>query len=114
MKYLIAEEEFVWEEHPLLPGAQSVTLFSQKEHGAQATTGMVKLPKGLTLDWHDHGPSDDILLILAGKAKMEIEGVGNLKMKKGSNILVPGRARHRIHDITEDLFIYHIKAPAEV
>ncbi|MFC1798284.1 cupin domain-containing protein [Thermodesulfobacteriota bacterium] len=114
MKYLIPEEEFEWEDHPMVEGAQSVTLFTRKEHGAQATTGMVKIPKGRHLDWHDHGDSDDILLILDGRAKMEIEGVGNLEMKKGSNLLIPGHVRHRIHDVSEDLFIYHFKAPPEV
>ena len=40
-------------------------------------------PKGKELEWHDHGDSDDILHILGGRAKMEMEGIGNLEMKKG-------------------------------
>ncbi len=114
MKYVIDEAEFEWQDHPLCKGAKMVSCFTRKEHGAQANTGMVKLPKGQALEWHDHGASDDILLILAGKAKMEIEGVGDLPMQKGSHVLVPAHVRHRIHDVSEDLFIYHFKAPAEM
>jgi len=114
MKYILHEEDLEWADNPNIKGAQMVTFFTKEEQGAQATIGMVKLPKGSELPWHDHGESDDILHILEGKAKMEMEGIGNLDMKKGSHVLVPGTVRHRIHEITEDLTLYHIKAPPTV
>ena len=112
MKYVIHEEELEWGVHSALEGAEMTTFFTKKDQGAQATIGMVKIPKGKTLDWHDHGDSDDILHILAGKARMEMEGIGDFEMKKGSHILVPAHVKHRIHDVSEDLKLYHIKAPA--
>ena len=111
MKYIVYEEEISWQDHPNVNGGKIATFFSKEKQGARATIGMVKIPKGSALKWHDHGESDDILFVLAGKAKMEIEGVGDLEMKKGSHVLVPGPTKHRIHEVTEDLFIYHVKAP---
>ena len=55
-----------------------------------------------------------VLHILEGKAKMEMEGIGDFDMKKGSHVLVPAHVTHRIHDVTEDLTLYHIKAPATI
>jgi quercetin dioxygenase-like cupin family protein len=113
-KYLFREEELEWIDHPKIEGGKSTTIFSQERQGAQGTVGMVKLPKGQTLPWHDHGKSDDILFVVAGKGKLEMEGIGDLEMKKGCHILVPGLIKHRIHDITEDLTLYHVKAPPTV
>ncbi len=114
MKYVIHEEELEWGNHPGVEGGKMVTFFTKKGQGAQATIGMVKIPKGGELKWHDHGDSDDILFILAGKARMEMEGIGDMEMKKGSHVLVPAHVTHRIHDVSEDLTLYHIKAPATV
>ena len=114
MKYVIHDEELEWGSHPDVQGGKMVTFFTKKEQGAQATIGMVKIPKGAALKWHDHGDSDDILYILDGKAKMEMEGIGNMEMRKGSHVLVPSRVKHRIHDVSEDLTLYHIKAPATI
>ncbi len=114
MKYVIHEEELEWGLHTALEGAEMTTFFTKKDQGAQATIGMVKIPKGKELDWHDHGESDDILHILQGKAKMEMDGIGDFDMKKGSHVLVPAHVRHRIHDVSEDLTLYHIKAPATI
>ena len=114
MKYVIHDDELEWGRHPGVEGGEMVTFFTKKKQGAQATIGMVKIPKGCALDWHDHGDSDDILFILGGKAMMEMEGIGNLEMKKGSHVLVPGRVKHRSHDVSEDLTLYHIKAPATI
>ena len=114
MKYVIHDEELEWGVHPGIEGGNMVTFFTKKEQGAQATIGMVKIPKGGALKWHDHGDSDDILFIFDGKAKMEMEGIGDFEMKKGSHVLVPAHVKHRIHDVTESLMLYHIKAPATV
>ena len=113
-KYLFREDELEWKDHPKIEGGKSTTFFSKERQNAQATIGMVKLPKGQVLPWHDHGKSDDILFVLEGKGKLEMEGLGDLEMEKGSHILVPGLVKHRIHDITEDLTMYHVKAPPTV
>ena len=111
MKYVFHEEEIEWKEHPNVAGGKMVNLFTKENQGSQATIGMAKIPKGQELKWHDHGQSDDILHIFEGRGKMEMEGIGNLEMKKGSHVFVPGGVRHRIHEVTEDLTFYHFKAP---
>ena len=46
MKYIIHEEELEWADNPNIKGGQMVTFFTKEIQGAQATIGMVKLPKG--------------------------------------------------------------------
>lgn len=112
MQYFFNEDEVEWIDHPRVKGGKSITLFTQKDQGAQATIGMVILPKGQINDWHDHGESDDVIYVQEGRAKAEIKDVGEFELKKGSHLLFPKHIKHRIFDITEDLKIYHIKAPA--
>lgn len=112
MKNVFHKEEIDWGPHAKVKGGKSTTLFTKAGQNAQATVGMVVLPKGSELPWHDHGRSDDIIFVLGGSAEIEMEGIGVFPMKEGSHILVPGLNRHRIFNISEDLKLYHVKAPA--
>ena len=110
MNYLINEDQVRWGEHPSVKQGKFALLFS-KDEGSRATIVMVKLPKGAEHHMHDHGESDDILYILRGKAKMEVEGVGSFDLKKGSVFRAPAHVRHRLYDITEELVIYGVYVP---
>ena len=114
MKNVLNENELERIDHPRIKGGMSTTFFSKEKQGAQATVGMVKLPKGGMLPWHDHGHSDDIIMVLEGRGLIEMDGIGVFEIKKGSHVLVPGSNRHRIYEITEDLTLYHVKAPPTV
>lgn len=114
MKNVFNENELEWIDHPKVEGGKSTTFFSKEKQGSQATVGMVKLPKGGMLSWHDHGKSDDIIFVLEGRGLIEMDGIGVFEMKKGCHVLVPGLNRHRIYDIEEDLVLYHVKAPPTV
>jgi len=116
MEYLVNEEELQWQNHPSGDwgrGRRKI-LHSKEKNGSLATVLMVNIPKGGGNPVHVHEESDDILYILSGKAKMEIEGIGSLEMKKGSCIRIPKNTKHRIHDVTQDLILYDIFAPATI
>lgn len=112
MNYFFSEATVPWKDHPKVKGGKSAELFTKEEHGAHATIGLAMLPAGEINDWHDHGEAEDIIFILGGKAKLELEGIGVFNLEKGSHAWVPGFMKHRIFDIIEDLTLYHIKAPA--
>ena len=56
---------------------------------------------------------DEVYVILAGRGKFVCEGE-TIDVKPGQTIYVPAGDEHRFFDITEDLDILVIFAPAEV
>ena len=111
MDLLVNEEEVEWQDHATVKGAK-IKVLQSKEQGALATTILVSMPKGPGIPAHVHEGSDDIVYVLKGRAKMEIEGIGSFDLKKGSCMRVPKDTKHRIHDVTEDLLQYNVFAPA--
>jgi len=103
MEYVIQEEEMAWQDHPRMRGGQYKGFYSREKQGSLATIQLIKVQKGGGNDLHVHEESDDILYILSGKAKMEIEGIGAVQMTKGSCVRVPKNTKHRIYEVTEEL-----------
>jgi mannose-6-phosphate isomerase-like protein (cupin superfamily) len=56
---------------------------------------------------------DEVYVVLAGRAVLEIDGVGS-PVAPGAVVYVPARVPHRFVDITEDLRIIVLFAPPEV
>ena len=86
--------------HPFLP-IQIKNLLTRKDDRADITIFLVSLPAGKEIPEHVHETQEDIIFILAGKAKMRIEGVGEFNLEKGAFIRVPKNTKHRIYDVTE-------------
>lgn len=61
---------------------------------------------------HLHESSDDIIYVLQGKAKMWIEGIGDVPLATGSFLRIPKGTRHQPHSIEEDFVAYDIWYPA--
>lgn len=112
MEYLVNEEKMQWQDHPRMSLGQYKVLYSKEKHGSLATIQLVKVQNGGGNELHVHEESDDILYILSGEAKMEIEGVGAVQMRKGSCVRVPKNTKHRIYDVTEELIFFDVFAPA--
>ncbi len=111
MEYMINEEKMKWQDHPRMRLGQYKLLYSKEKHGSLATIQLIKVQKGGGNEFHVHEESDDILYILSGEAKMEIEGVGSVQMRKGSCVRVPKNTRHRIYDVIEELIAFDVFAP---
>ncbi len=111
MEYAVNEGEIQWQDHPRMRLGQFKVFYSKEKHGSLATIQVIKVQKGGGNDLHVHEESDDILYILSGRAKMEIEGVGAVEMRKGSCIRIPKNVKHRIYDVAEELIAFDVFAP---
>jgi quercetin dioxygenase-like cupin family protein len=108
---VIQPEKIKWEPHPQLKTAKVVYLLSNRDEKADLTCMLVQLPKGTQVEKHIHTTSDDIIYVLAGKATMWIDDIGDVPMVKGAFIQIPKGVAHQPHDIEEDLLAYDLFYP---
>jgi quercetin dioxygenase-like cupin family protein len=104
------EKEVKWTPHPTLP-IQIKSFLSKKDDQGDITIFLVKLPAGKDIPVHVHETQEDIIFILAGKAKMWIDGVGDFDIDKGTFIRVPKNTKHRIYNVTQDILNYDVFTP---
>ena len=104
------EKELSWEPHPSLP-IQIKPFLSKKADRADVTIFLVKLPVGKEIPEHVHETQEDIIFIVAGKAKMWIDGVGDFTLDPGTFVRVPKNTRHRMYDVTEEILNYDVFTP---
>ena len=110
MKCVKRERDVEWAPHPFLP-IQIKSFLSKKDDGGDITIFLVKIPAGREIPVHVHETQEDIIFILAGRAKMWIDGVGDFDIEKGTFIRVPKNTQHRIYDVTEDILNYDVFTP---
>jgi mannose-6-phosphate isomerase-like protein (cupin superfamily) len=101
---IIQPEEQKWDPHPQLPGVEVAYLVSKR--------ALVHLPIGSRVDKHLHENSDDIIYVLKGKAKMWIEGIGDVPLTAGTFLRIPKGTMHQPHDIEEDFVAHDTWYPA--
>jgi quercetin dioxygenase-like cupin family protein len=75
------------------------------------SVGLYRLEKGAEDPQVPHG-EDEIYYVLAGRAWLRV-GDDDQEVRPGSIAYVPARAAHLFHDITEDLELLVLFAPAE-
>ena len=85
------EKQLAWEPHPYLP-IQIKPFLSKKADGADITIFLVKLPVGKEIPEHVHETQEDIIFIVAGKAKMWIDGIGDFILERRD--LCPGPEKY--------------------
>ena len=73
--------EAKWEPHPQLPGVEVAYLVSNQHDAVNITCALVHLQAGAAPAKHSHENSDDILYVLKGKAKMWVEGYGDVPLE---------------------------------
>lgn len=110
MEIVKKEKERPWEPHPYLP-IQIKPFLSRKEDGADLTVFLVKLPVGKEIPEHAHETQEDIIFIVAGRARMWIDGVGEFGLEPGTFVRVPKNTRHRIYGVTEEILNYDVFTP---
>ena len=110
MECVKRERDTEWAPHPFLP-IQIKSFLSRKDDGGDITIFLVKLPAGREIPVHAHETQEDIIFIMAGKAKMWIDGVGDFALEKGTFIRVPKNTKHRIYNVTEDIQNYDVFTP---
>jgi quercetin dioxygenase-like cupin family protein len=111
---LIQPGERKWDPHPQLPGVEVSYLLSKRTDNVNITSALVHLPVGSKVDRHLHENSDDIIYVLKGKAKMWVDGIGDVPLVTGTFLRIPKGTMHQPHDVEEDLIAYDVWYPALV
>jgi len=73
--------------------------------------GLYVLPAGGSDAQRPHG-EDEVYLVLRGRARIRV-GAEDHAVEPGSVVFVPARIEHRFHDISEELAVAVVFAPAE-
>ena len=111
---VIHSPEVKWGPHQQLPGVEIAYLLSRHADAVGITCALVNLQAGTAPDKHSHEHSDDILYVLRGKAKMWIEGFGDVSLTEGTFLRIPKGILHQPHNIEEDIVAYDIWYPSIV
>jgi mannose-6-phosphate isomerase-like protein (cupin superfamily) len=107
---IIQKDAIKWEPHPQLAGAEVAYLVSHRDDTMDLTCLLVHLPVGTHVAKHTH-ECDDIIYVLQGKAKIWIEGIGDVPMAAGTFVRVPKGVQHQPHSIEEDFIAYDVFYP---
>ena len=108
---IVQPDEINWEPHPQLAEARVAYLLSNRDEQAGLTCLLVSLPVGIKVEKHVHENSDDIIYVLKGKAKMWIDGIGEVPMAEGAFVRIPKGVAHQPRDIEEDVVAYDVFYP---
>jgi quercetin dioxygenase-like cupin family protein len=107
---IVQKQDMRWEPHPQLATAEVAYLLSNRGEKTDLTCLLVHLPVGTNVEKHTH-ECDDIIYVLKGKAKIWIEGVGDVPMAEGTFVRIPKGVRHQPHSIEEDFVAYDVFYP---
>ena len=111
---VIQPTDMDWNPHPKFPGVEIAYLLTKRDEDVDMTCAIVHWKVGAEIPRHIHEDSDDILYILKGKAKIWIDGYGDIPLKAGSFVRVPKGVEHQPHDVEEDLLAHDTWFPATV
>ena len=103
-----------WNPHPKFKGVEVAYLLSKKDDAIDMTCILARWHVGAEIPKHIHEESDDILYIIQGKAKIWIDGVGDVPLSAGSFVRVPKGVLHQPHDVEEEMILHDTWFPATV
>jgi quercetin dioxygenase-like cupin family protein len=93
--------------HPLNEMVKLTFLLTKKDDDVDVTIIHAIVPKGADIPEHTH-EVHDIIYPVSGKAKIWIQGIGDLKLEKGVLVNVPPRVLHKVYDVSEDLEVFDV------
>ena len=107
---IVQESDIKWEPHPQLANAKVAYLLSHRDENADLTCMLVRIPPGTQVEKHSHD-CDDIVYMVKGRAKMWVEGIGDVPMTEGTFVRIPKGTEHQPHDMEEEVIIYDVFYP---
>jgi mannose-6-phosphate isomerase-like protein (cupin superfamily) len=93
------------------PDEQQGTHWAEQLRMPDLSVGTYSIPAGSIDDQEPHG-EDEIYVVTAGRGRFEAGG-DRVEVAPGTVIYVPAREEHRFADVTEDLAVLVLFAPAE-
>lgn len=98
--------------HPLSPGVSLRYLLTAQADGADLTCALVHIPAGSEPMPHIHEASDDLIYVLEGRGRLEVEGHGTTPLLPGIFARVPRGRIHTPCNIDQDLLLFNVWSPA--
>lgn len=93
--------------HPLNEQVKLTYILTKKDDNVEVTIIHALVPKGSGIPEHIHDVHD-IIYPLSGKAKIWMQGIGDLKLEKGVLVNVPPGVLHKVYDVEEDLEVFDV------
>jgi mannose-6-phosphate isomerase-like protein (cupin superfamily) len=109
---VIQASESKFNPHAQFKGVEVCNLLTKREDHVDVTCTIVRWHVGAEIAKHVHEHSDDILYFIQGKAKIWIEGVGDVPVSAGSFVRIPKGVQHQPHSITEEVVAHDMWFPA--
>ena len=94
-----------------LPAADGTARYAEQLRVPALSVGTYSIPAGATDDQSPHA-EDEIYYVMSGRGVLRVEGRDHA-LGPGDAAFLPARAEHRFRDVTEDLTLLVVFAPAE-
>jgi mannose-6-phosphate isomerase-like protein (cupin superfamily) len=109
---VIQPSEMKFNPHAQFKGVEVCKLLTQRDDNVDVTCTIVRWHVGAEIAKHVHDNSDDILYFMQGKAKIWIDGVGDVPVSAGSFVRIPKGVQHQPHSIIEEVIAHDMWFPA--
>ena len=109
---VIQPAELTFAPHAQFKGVEIAKLLTKSADGVDVTCTIVRWHVGAEIAKHVHEHSDDILYFIQGKAKIWIDGVGDVPVYAGSFVRIPAGVQHQPHSVTEEVIAHDMWFPA--
>lgn len=111
---VVQPADMKWEQHPKFKGVESAYLLSKRDDNSNLTYAITIWHVGARFEKHIHEHADDLIYIIQGKARVWIDGIGDVPMVAGSFVKIPKGTSHQPHDVEEEVIAQHTWNPATV
>jgi len=111
---VIQPGELQFTAHPKFKGVWVGNLLTKRDDGIDVTCIVARWEVGAEIPRHIHDTQDDILYFIQGKAKVWIDGVGDIPVSAGSFVRIPKGVLHQPHEIEEEVIAHDMWFPATV
>jgi len=109
---VLAAADMKFNPHAQFKGVEVCKLLTKGDDNVDVTCTIVRWHVGAEIAKHIHEQSDDILYFIQGKAKIWIDGVGDVPVSAGSFVRIPAGVEHQPHDVTEEVIAHDMWFPA--
>lgn len=107
---IIQPSDIKWEPHPRFAKAEVANLVSNRDDNMNLTCTLVRLQPGTHVGKHTH-QCDEIIYVIKGKAMMDIDGVGEVRMSEGTFLRIPKGVAHQPHKVEDDFIALDVFYP---
>jgi len=109
---VIQPGQMKWMPHPKFAGVEMAYLLTKKDDNVDVTCTIVHWKVGAKFEKHIHETQDDIIYVIQGKAKVWIDGIGDIQLTPGSFVRIPKGVLHEPHDVEQEVLAHDMWFPA--